>query len=190
MRMRHLLLSLVVLSWCVAASSAGDDSIRPSVWASIGSDSDFGIGGGVTIPAPSIHPEIFIKGGFTYYFPSGLDYDVTYDQNDYVRSETDFTYWQIHADILRKFPLSNSSILPYVGAGVGFYRSNISDKTMFVDPDLLDETIVTEYSDSAVFLDLVGGAEFGKSKTRPFVQATIQIISGTSQVVFSSGVRF
>jgi hypothetical protein len=68
-------------------------------------DFDFGVGGFVAIPVPSLNPNIAIVPNFLYYFPEFYD------------------AFEINGDVVYNFPVSaDSPVLPWAMAGLNILR--------------------------------------------------------------------
>ena len=66
-------------------------------------DVDFGVGGFVAIPVPSLNPNLSVVPSFLYYFPDGGD------------------YWEINGDVQYSFDVSpDTPVLPFAFAGLNF----------------------------------------------------------------------
>jgi hypothetical protein len=167
-----------------------DAAIHPTFWAAYGSSTQFGIGGGIYVPLPKLYPHVGLVAGFTYHFANADNLNITTsDESGTTTSKSDGTYWQIHADLIRDFKLERSSVRPYLGVGIAYGHATAKLTTVTTSTGEPTSTDVITASAGNAILDLVGGATFGKSKTRPFLQATLQVENG-SQLLISGGIRF
>ena len=99
---------------------------------------------------------------------------------DYYLTDDNVTFWQFSANALYPFPLDDSNILPYAGAGVGISRFSVDIDTPFgsFDP-----------SSSDVGLNLIGGASFQAGSLQPFAQVQLSI-SDASLFTLGGGLLF
>ncbi|HMB94116.1 MAG TPA: outer membrane beta-barrel protein [Rhodothermales bacterium] len=83
--------------------------------------------------------------------------------------------FQLSANALYTFGINNTLFTPYAGAGVGITRFS-SD--------------VSDFSDTNVGLNIVGGAEFGFGGLRPFVQAQLTLDGESDLTTIAGGLLF
>ncbi len=133
-----------------------------------GSDSDFGLGARALFP---IGDAVNVRGldisaAFDYFFPSHP-------------AGTDLTYWEINGNALYNIQVRNTSLAPYVGAGL-----NIAHASAGV-------TGFGSASNTDAGLNLVGGSylRLRNSRIMPFAEARV-ILGGGDQFVLSGGVVF
>lgn len=141
------------------------------VKAEYGSDTDFGVGGGINFPVTNFSNGTAIKGEatFDYFFPSCDGCDAV---------NADLKYWEINGNAMAHLIASQPSL--YLGAGVRYYKSDFSG------PDSCG--IFCDGSSDGIGLNLLAGWDFSGSKS-PFVEAKFEIGDG-SQLVISGGIHF
>lgn len=101
--MKKLLCAVALLGMTIApAGVAAQATVGPM--AAFHDDVDFGIGGFVSIPVPSLDPNLTIVPSFVYYFP-----------------DDPFNYWEINGDVLYAFEVSaDTPVLPFAFGGLNF----------------------------------------------------------------------
>lgn len=104
-------------------------------------DADIGIGAGVEFDLPSLYPGIAFLGDFLYFFPGD-----------------DFDYFELNGNLTYDFPLEESSVVPFVLAGLNVGRWS-------VDSDSPGDGA----SDTEVGLNLGGGVKFNVGSFQPRV---------------------
>lgn len=164
--MRKIAFAVLVAAAAALPSSASAQRAQPvrfGAQLSYGSDIDLGIGGRVRIPLPQVYQGVGLDGSFDYFFPGG-----------------NLTFWEINADGNYTFPVKNSSIEPYVGAGINY--AHVSADCGGLDIDC---------SDSNAGLNVLGGARFGVEGKHwtPFAEARGELRSGGKFVV-TGGILF
>ncbi len=178
-------LSLVVLAALVLVgvgsnASAADRPLSFGVQGSYGSDdTNFAIGGRLVLDLGSQVENVEVVGTFDYFFPSVAD-DVDIPGIDF-----DVKYWEANANVIYKYPLSGSSMVPYGGVGLNYAHASASAS---VDLGDLGDYGMSE-SESDVGLNILGGVLFGTGSTKFFVEAKIEAGGGELFVV-SGGIRF
>lgn len=165
--MRKGLVVVALLAGLVSAADA-PAQVRAGANLAWADDADFGIGGRIGFGLGSIserHPvEAFVS--FDYFFP------------DEGGSGVDLTYWEINANGIWKFSLPNSSVAPYLGAGVNFARASV------------DLSGIGSGSDSDVGLNILGGLRFNvMGGVQPFTEVRLEL-GGGEQLVLAAGLLF
>ena len=128
-------------------------------------DFDLGVGGRIGFGFGEVSNRHPIEGvvSFDYFFPG--------DEG----TSLDPTYWEINANGIYKFAITNSTLVPYVGAGLNYARASA------------DVPGAGTVSDSEVGLNVLGGLRFGSGQAlRPFVEVRAEL-GGGEQVVFAFG---
>ena len=115
----------------------------------------FGIGAYVGIPIPQVYEGLIFKPDFMFFFPDGGD------------------YWELNGDVVMRFPLEESPILPFALGGISIGR---------VSSDFGG-------SDTDVGLNLGGGVIFPMETIRPVAGAKFEIRDNTGFVIFG-GIGF
>ncbi len=149
----------------ILAAEEAQAQVSFGAQASYADDMDFGIGARVYAGLPFTGVEFM--GSFDYFFPS-VD---------------DFNYFEVNANALYSLPVANMpAFRPYVGGGLNFARWSMDI------PAELKPFIEGSASDTELGLNLIGGAEFGVGRFKPFAELRAQI-SGGEQVVLAAGIR-
>lgn len=105
-------------------------------------------------------------GTFDYFFPDIEGYN----------------YFEVNANALYSLPLAGiTGFRPYVGGGLNIARGSL-------DIDLPEGLGDISASDTELGLNLIGGAEFGIGRIRPFAELRAQIAGG-EQFVLTGGIR-
>lgn len=146
--------------------------------ASYGSETDFGVGAGISVPLASGSLPLRLAASFDYFFPAGES-----AAGGGVSVEADLNYWEINGNVLVDVPVSGGSIAPYVGAGANFYRTSGG-----VTVDFMGEEFGASGSESKVGLNLVGGLRFGSGGPTPRLE--VRYATGVEQFVVAAGVSF
>ena len=135
-------------------------------------DLDLGVGLRVDLPVEAIHERFSVTGSFLYFFPG--------ESSDEIPGvEADVEYWEFNAN--GRFRIANDevSLTPYVGAGL-----NVGRLTGSVD---ISGVGGASNSSTEAGLNLLGGLEFGRGPTRPFVEGRFEV-GGGEQFVVSGGI--
>jgi hypothetical protein len=99
------LLCTVALVGILAAPSVVQAQVQVGPVAAFHDDVDFGIGGFVGIPVPSLNPNLAIVPNFLIYFPDGFD------------------ALEVNGDVVYSFAVSaESPVIPWAMAGLNFFR--------------------------------------------------------------------
>lgn len=152
--MRHFLIALGT----VAALSSTPALLQAQL--SLGptlaiNDGDIGIGATIGAPMEAVGEGIRFMGDFLYYFP-----DIG-------------TYLEINANLTYDFPLDESTIVPFVLAGLNFGRSS-------------REVAGVTLTNTDVGLNLGGGIVFDAGRFRPAVGGRFILRTGSPFVVFAT----
>lgn len=118
-------------------------------------DLDFGIGATVGFDLPSISPGVGFMGDFIIFFPDGID------------------YFEINLNGTYDFPLEDSTVLPFVLAGLNIGRASV-------------DFAGVSASNTDVSLNLGGGVGFDAGNMRPKVGGRFALGDGTAFVVFAT----
>ncbi len=140
--------------------------------ADYGSDTDFGVGGGIRFDLGKLTTQNGIRGEatFDYFFPSCSG----------CGGNGSLKYWEINGNGM----LDIKSVPGlYVGAGARYYNTSYS-----YDAGYCGILVDCSAGDTGVGLNLIGGWNFG-GKNSPFVQGKFELGNG-DQFVVSGGIRF
>lgn len=127
-----------------------------------------GVGAHVEAMLPTIHEQVSAVGSFTYHFP-----------------DDPFSYWEINTNGHFGFPLENSTVRPYVGAGINVAHIGVSSSAT-TGP--FGGSVGFSASSTEIGLNVLGGAEFDTGNANPFVQLRLEL-SGGETVVIAGGVN-
>lgn len=162
--MKKLVMVAAVLGVVTLGVEEAQAQVSFGAQASYADDMDFGIGARLYAGLPFTGVEFV--GTFDYFFPSVDGYN----------------YLEVNANALFSLPVANMpAFRPYVGGGL-----NIARLSMDV-PDALQQ-LGADDSDTELGLNVIGGAEFGIGRFKPFAELRAQI-SGGEQFVLSGGIR-
>ncbi len=103
------------------------------------------------------------------YFAPSFDY--------YFIDNDNFSFYEIDVNALYAFGINNQVFTPYAGAGLGIGISSV-------------EIGDNRESDSDIGVNLVGGAVFGFSRVRPFIQARLKVGGDADLATLHGGVLF
>ncbi len=143
-----------------------------------GSDNaDFGVGGRVIVGLEKYVKNLEAVGSFDYFFPSVGE--------DFAGREADPSYWEVNANGVYKLTIQGSSIRPYAGAGINIAHSSGGFGSDLGEFGSLD---VASDSSTKVGLNVLGGALFGRGKTKFFAEMKFEARSH-GIFVFSAGLR-
>jgi len=99
------LLCIVALVGMMSAPAAVQAQVEVGPVLAFHDDLDFGVGGFVAIPVPSLNPNLAIVPNFIYYFPEFFD------------------AFEINGDVIYNFPVSaDSPVVPWAMAGLNILR--------------------------------------------------------------------
>lgn len=140
-------------------------------------DFDFGVGARALFDTGEIVESTRVAASFDFYFP------------DDGSGQVDTSFWEINANAHYFFPIENSPVNVYAGAGLHFYKFSAD----------IDDVVVPGFGtisggsadDDGAGLNILGGVEFpleGASVT-PFAELKFEI-SGAEQFVLTGGVTF
>jgi hypothetical protein len=161
MRIRAIVAVLALAM--LAGPAAADAQVRFSGELSYGSEMDVGIGARLLANIKTLERWDFV-GSFDWFFPSE---PVGQDRS----------YWEINGNMAYNFPLAQSTVVPYAGAGL-----NIGHMSVEFDD-------ASGASDTDLGLNLFGGTRFGKGPVVPFAELRFTV-EGGDQVVITGGVLF
>jgi len=141
--MRHIVGMVLAVGLLFVAWAPTEAQVRIAPEVVVGDNVDFGVGGHVFFPVPSVSPQIEVGGFFDIYFPGS------------------FNYWELGGTVYYLFPLEGTaSVIPKAGAGVTIGFSSYDSDSPGVDNS----------SSTNVGLHLLGGVEFPMNKVQPFVE--------------------
>ena len=118
-------------------------------------DLDLGIGATLRAPVASIGEGVGIMADFLIFFPDLSD------------------YFEINANVTYDLPLEESTVVPFVLAGLTIGRSS-------------GEVANISFSDTATRLNIGGGLEFDAGTFRPTAGLRIELGDGDAFVLFAS----
>lgn len=151
--MRKLVTGLAAAAFLAVgpAAVAAQVSVGPTL--ALHDDFDFGIGATLAGQAPSLGEGIGFMGDFVFYFPDGGD------------------YFEINGNVTYDFPLEESTVVPFVLAGlnIGRFSSDIVDR-----------------SNTEVGINLGGGIVFDAGTFRPSVAVKVDVGGYEGFVVFAT----
>ncbi len=155
-------LVMVALMLClVGVESASAQGFRWGPELSLGTDTDFGIGGRVEFDLTG--PPLTVIGSFDYYFPDGS-----------------VDYWEINGNLVYNFDIPSApTVTPYAGGGLDIAHASWDGGNGVGD----------SYSDTDPGLNLLGGARFDAGSIMPFVEMKFTI-EGVEQFVVTGGILF
>ncbi|NNF29327.1 MAG: outer membrane beta-barrel protein [Gemmatimonadetes bacterium] len=136
-------------------------------------DLDLGVGLRVDLPLEAVHERFRVTGSFIYFFPG--------ESSDEIPGvDADLEYWEINANGRFRIANDDVSLTPYVGAGI-----NIGRLTGSVD---ISGVGGASESSTELGLNVLGGLEFGRGPSRPFVEVRYEV-GGGEQLVVSGGIN-
>jgi hypothetical protein len=101
------LLCIVALVGMMSAPAAVQAQVEVGPLLGFHDDFDFGVGGFVAIPVPSLSPNLAIVPNFIYWFPEFID------------------VFEINGDVVYSFPVSaDSPVLPWAMGGLNILRAS------------------------------------------------------------------
>lgn len=158
----------------VALMGAGDlqGQVAFGAQGNWGSEADFGVGGRVLIDLGQAVPGLDIAGDFNYFFP------------DEETDQADLTWWEINGNAQYAFPIEESSVRPYLAAGLNVTRIE-------VDVDGGQDGPGFDFSgdNTEVGLNLGGGIKFPAGSVTPYIEGRA-VVSDADQVVVTGGILF
>ena len=138
-------------------------------------DFDFGIGGRVLYDTTPFLESTRAVASFDLYFP------------DEGGDAVDVSFWEINVNGHYFFPIENSPVRVYAGAGLHFASVSIETEAVTVGGIVFDGG---DADDSEVGLNILGGVEFPiEAAITPFAELKIEL-GGAEQFVITGGVNF
>jgi hypothetical protein len=106
--MKKLLCTVALVGMVVAVPGSVQAQLSAGPLAAFHDDLDFGIGGFLSVPVPSLDPNLSIVPSFVYYFPEGVD------------------AFEINGDVMYAFEVSpDTPVLPFAFAGLNIMRISV-----------------------------------------------------------------
>jgi len=103
--MKKLLCVVALVGMLAAVPGSAEAQLSAGPMAAFHDDLDFGIGGFVSVPVPSLDPNLTITPSFVYYFPDNFD------------------AFEINGDVVYAFEVSEDTpVLPFAFAGLNIMR--------------------------------------------------------------------
>ncbi len=157
------LLCVVAVTGLLVAPTAAAAQVQVGPVAGFHDDFDFGIGGFVGIPVPSLDENLSIIPSFVYFFPDPDNLSV----------------WEINGDVVYSFEVSDETpVLPFAFAGLNITRASVDLGGTF-----------GSVSNSEVGLNLGGGIRFRAQSVNPFAGAKFTLGDVDGFVIFG-GIGF
>ena len=155
----------VTLVGLMALPAAASAQLSVGPVAAFHDDFDFGVGGFVRVPVPSLDPNLAIVPSFAFFFP-----------------EDPLDFWEINGDVVYAFEVSEDTpVLPFAFAGLNIARVGVSGSVPGVGS--------FSSSSTEIGLNLGGGVTFRAESLEPFAGAKFEIQDGSGFVIFG-GVGF
>lgn len=120
-------------------------------------DADFGIGATVGTQLPSLGQGIGFMGDFLIFFPD----------------EDGVDYFELNGNVTYDFPLVNSTVVPFVLAGLNLGRVSV-------------DRVGNDSNETELGLNLGGGVVFDLASFRPAVGGRFEIEGGEGFVIFAT----
>lgn len=135
-------------------------------------DLDLGVGLRIDVPVEAVHERFHVTGSFLYFFPG--------ESSDEIPGvSADIEYWEVNANGRFRIANDDANLTPYIGAGL-----NIGRLTGSVD---ISGVGGTSESSTELGLNLLGGLEFGRGPSRPFVEGRFEV-GGGEQFIIAGGI--
>ena len=168
MRLRTMLLICSTLLLVGGTTASAEMPLSFGIQANYADDFDFGIGGRIVAGTDEVVENSRVMASFDLYFPDGNGADVS--------------FWEININAHYLFPLENSPVGVYAGAGLHFYNWSV---------DFEEESFFGgSFDDSGAGLNILGGVDFsGTQSVTPFAELKIEL-GGAEQFIITGGVRF
>lgn len=151
--MRKLVTGLAAAAFLAVGAGGVDAQVQIGPTLALHDDFDFGLGATLVAPMPSLGRGIGFMGDFVFYFPDGGD------------------YFEINGNVTYDFPLEESTVVPFVLAGLNIGRAS-SD--------------IADVSNTEVGINLGGGIVFDAGTFRPSVAAKVDVGGYEGFVVFAT----
>jgi hypothetical protein len=152
MKMRKIFLGLALVAGLGLGTGSAEAQVTLGPTIAFHGDADFGIGATVGVPLPSLAPPMSLMADFIYFFPDG---------------EVD--YWELNGNLTYDFPLQETTVVPFVLAGLNIAHASVS-----------------EASDTDLGLNLGGGIAFDLGRFRPSVGLRVELSGGDDFVLFGT----
>jgi hypothetical protein len=148
------ILWILALAGAVAVPGAVQAQTTFGPVAAFHDDADFGIGGYLRLPIPSVSPNLAIVPSFVLFFPDGYD------------------FFEFNGDVTYSFASSaEAAIAPFALAGLNVARVSV---------DVGNDSA----SNTDLGLNLGGGVAFRSGSLQPFAGAKFEIQDGSALVIF------
>lgn len=168
--MRALSIVSLLAVLVLAMPAQAESPFRFGGQLSFADDLDFGIGARALFDTGDIVPQSRVEAAFDYFFP---------DEGGF---GADVTAWIFEANAHYFFPIENSPVNVYAGAGLHYWDISF-------DVEFLGGSV--EGGDDGLGLNLLGGVEFPLegAPVTPFAELKLQV-SGAEQFILTGGVLF
>jgi len=169
-------LSIVTLVALLALALPAQAQVNFGGQLSFADDLDFGVGARALFDTGDVVAQSRVEAAFDFYFP---------DEGGF---GADVTAWILEANAHYFFPIENSPVNVYAGAG--FHYWDISYDIEFTNP-FTGDTVSEDGGDDGIGLNILGGVEFPleNSSVTPFAELKLQL-SGAEQFILTGGVVF
>jgi hypothetical protein len=147
MRIRAALFAALAVSALAPGAVRAQTTLGPLL--AIHDEGDFGIGAALGLPLDNVGEGIGLLADFVFFFPEVGD------------------YWEINGNGTYSFPLENSSVLPFVLAGLNIGHASVGT-----------------FSNTDLGLNIGGGIEFDAGSVRPTAGLRATLRDGSGFIVF------
>ncbi len=154
--MRRLLIGCAAVTLLLVVPVPGEAQATLGPTLGLHDDGDLAIGATLGLPMESISEGIRFMGEFLLFFP-----DVG-------------SYFEISGNLAKDFPLADSSVLPFVMAGLNISRFSV------------DAGVLGNVSSTDLGLNIGGGIAFDAGSLRPTVGGRFTIADGSGFVFFAT----
>ena len=163
--MRSLTLALATMALLVVLPSEAWGQFKIGPYLAYHDDADLGIGGFVNIPLEDIEENLSAAADFGWFFP-----------DDGGMNEFDVDYWELNGNLLYRFPLETTTLVPWALGGINIAHGSVAR----------DHGEFGEYSgnDTEIGLNLGGGVTFGTGPMAPFAGVKFELSGGEGAVIF------
>ena len=168
--MRKGIVVLAVVTLITAAANRAEAQFRFGANLSWASETDFGIGARASFGLGGLSTRRPIEGLVTFddFFPDDA-------------AGVDRSYWEVSANGIYRLTMPESSLAPYLGAGVLLGHSSVDAGSTVCN--------IADCSNNNVGLNLIGGVGAKSGSIRPFGQAKYTI-SDDNEASVAFGLRF